>query len=499
MSVDSHFDLLQIPGLVVTDVQSDAFSYLIIAEPANPPAKCAECDSSEHLKRGKKSSRTYRDTTLHDKKCRVEVRRRWWRCASPGCGSYFVPEVPGMEPNHSMTRRLATHIRREALSHPFRKVAASVGCDEALVRDLFHEQIRLLDRHVQFETPEWMGIDEVHIHRKYICVVTNLHRRTVVAVLEDKTRDALFKYLANLKDRDRIRLISTDMDEMYRAAARLLLPDATVVLDRFHIIARATQAVSKLIDDVRRTPPPRMNLDGLIKDKWALLKRRDRCSGEEFLFADMWRRSFPQIEQACEMLQAFYQMWDECQTPREARACFAGWRKRVSKLTSDEARDAFRPLLKLFAERSDDIFSYFGTRLTNAYTEQANRRIRDINRMGRGYKFEVLRAKILYGNIFRLSPRYQRPSGVSDGSSFDFWANSFLEWQEERERRFPAPPELLYRQLPTRQRRQRAKETPPLFAAMDEAQLRLFGEEFVNYGVPAAEVLDGYEFDEEVA
>lgn len=44
----------------------------------------------------------------------------------------------------------------------------------------------------------------------------------------------------------------------------------------------------------------------------------------------------------------------------------------------------------------DEIFAYFDQPVTNAYTESANNLIRVMQRLGRGYSFEVLRAKTLY-------------------------------------------------------------------------------------------------------
>ena len=46
----------------------------------------------------------------------------------------------------------------------------------------------------------------------------------------------------------------------------------------------------------------------------------------------------------------------------------------------------------------DEILNYFATgkEVTNALTESLNRKIRDKNRDGRGYSFDVLRGKILF-------------------------------------------------------------------------------------------------------
>lgn len=58
----------------------------------------------------------------------------------------------------------------------------------------------------------------------------------------------------------------------------------------------------------------------------------------------------------------------------------------------------------------DEIFAYFDHPIINAYTESLNNLIRVVNRVGRGYSFEALRAKILFTEGLQQikKPRYQR-------------------------------------------------------------------------------------------
>jgi transposase len=59
-----------------------------------------------------------------------------------------------------------------------------------------------------------------------------------------------------------------------------------------------------------------------------------------------------------------------------------------------------------------DILAYFTHPVTNAYTESLNSLIRVMDRMGRGYSFEALRAKILFteGAHFKKKqrPKFKR-------------------------------------------------------------------------------------------
>jgi hypothetical protein len=52
-----------------------------------------------------------------------------------------------------------------------------------------------------------------------------------------------------------------------------------------------------------------------------------------------------------------------------------------------------------------EIFNIYDYPVTNAYTESINRLAKDINRMGRGYSLEVVRARMLYDDKAREKTR----------------------------------------------------------------------------------------------
>ena len=60
-----------------------------------------------------------------------------------------------------------------------------------------------------------------------------------------------------------------------------------------------------------------------------------------------------------------------------------------------------------------EILNYFEHRVTNAYTESLNSLIRVMNRMGRGYSFEALRAKMLFTEgLYKVErPKFERRPG----------------------------------------------------------------------------------------
>lgn len=74
---------------------------------------------------------------------------------------------------------------------------------------------------------------------------------------------------------------------------------------------------------------------------------------------------------------------------------------------SGETREAFGEVLTAWSHWQQDILAYFDHPVTNAYRESLNSLIRATDRMGRGYSFAVLRAKMLWaeGTIKKVPRR----------------------------------------------------------------------------------------------
>lgn len=145
--------------------------------------------------------------------------------------------------------------------------------------------------------PKWMGIDEIHIIKRPRAVISNLDNNTAVNLLPNRYKTTIATYLASLKGREDVRYVAIDMWEPYKDAVHAVLPNAIVVVDKFHV----QRMGNKAFDEFRRS-----------------LSRRDAA------------------------------------------------------------------------------LAYFDHRITNAFTESLNSLIRVMNRLGRGYSFEALRAKILF-------------------------------------------------------------------------------------------------------
>lgn len=85
---------------------------------------------------------------------------------------------------------------------------------------------------------------------------------------------------------------------------------------------------------------------------------------------------------------------------------------------SAESAVAFSDLVRAWDNSAPWILGYFDHPITNAYTESLNNLIRVMNRLGRGYSFEALRAKILFSEgahkIVKPKPKFERRAPDND-------------------------------------------------------------------------------------
>ena len=110
------------------------------------------------------------------------------------------------------------------------------------------------------------------------------------------------------------------------------------------------------------------------------------------------REAIPDLGKAYDFKEAFFRIYDD---PDKASAqhAFEAWEN-----TLPEGELAmFHSLAKTVRNHYEDIFAYWDSpgRITNAYTECLNGLIKLSNRLGRGYSYEIIRAKTLYAKHAR--------------------------------------------------------------------------------------------------
>jgi transposase len=382
-------NFLYLPGWEVTDVQDRASEYRATAAYTPEPAACPKCGTLGELYRHGVKVTDYRDAPVHGKQVLIEVRRRRYRCRA--CGGTFLQGLPDMDDTHRMTARCAEYVRQQSLLKPFTHVANDLGINEKTVRLIAREHIAAMNAAHRPYAPRVLGIDELTLLGKRRGIFVDIEGKRPLDLLEDHSRPVVTQWLHRLPHRHRVQVVSIDMWRPYRDAAADVLPQAVVVIDKFHVIRMANDAMETVRKSLQRSMQDKSRRESK-RNRYLLLRRPPKLRPDQAFALDGWLKNAPDLADAYEAKENFFGIYDAT-TREDAEAAYAMW---LETLTPG-LKVAFKPLITSMTNWRKEIFAYFDHRVTNAYTEAVNGIVKIANRTGRGYSFDVIRARLLFG------------------------------------------------------------------------------------------------------
>jgi transposase len=382
--------IIGLPGWTAVERSENGHDMLISAEFTTAPQFCPRCGVvSPRLKKYGVQPQTFMDTPMHGKRVAIGISRQRYKCLE--CDKTFQQLLPDMDEKRTMTRRLLEYIQRRSLERTFTEVAADVGVNEKTVRNIFNEFVGELDAKYWPLAPDWLGIDELFLVGKPRCIFTNVQQRTVLDLLPNRDKASVTQWLQRNPLHILVQVVTMDMWKPYRDAVNAVMPDSTVVVDKFHVVKMANHA----LDSIRKELREGMDLKQrrkLLRSRHLILRRRKDLNDADFAAMQEWTDAIPALFHAYQAKEDFFDIYD-CTSRGDAEELYDIWKATLDKKTML----AFHELIRAVDNWRPEIFNYFDHRATNAFTEAANGMAKVANRMGRGYSFEAIRAKILFG------------------------------------------------------------------------------------------------------
>lgn len=381
--------ILNLPGLVPERV-TETDDLITAHVPRNPKGMdwCAHCGVLNVAPNGSRTV-NYMDLPIRGKPVVIEWDRQRFKCREAACGKSSTDMCEDLHGDFLMTRRLYDWIGNRSLSNTFAAVALDVGLDERSVRRVFEHWADSRMGRLRMATPKWLGVDEVHLLHAARGILTNIDRRALIDMLPNRNQETMARRISQMPDRDRVEVVAMDMWVPYRRIAGNLLPQAVVVVDKWHVTKYADKGMEAIRKGFREQLKPAMRRR-LVKDRFLLLSRGHRLSPMQRFTMETWLSEFPELAAAYAAKEAFYAIYD-CPDRSTAEAAYDAWDKSLTPTM----RVAFKELLSATRNWHREVFNYFDHRVTNAYTEAINGLVKIANRAGRGYSFDVLRARML--------------------------------------------------------------------------------------------------------
>lgn len=377
---------------------TDGMSIKYDAEAASRPMKCTNPNCLHEIKPHIHDTKhnVIKDIKSEGKIVIIDLAIHRYKC--PDCGYVFPDEFTFYAKNDHITKRLKEEfVRRCINSETFSYIAHDYGVSDKTVSRAFGEYAELhMDEALVTDTPEVLGIDEAHIDDHYRLVLTDIKRHKLIDIRKNNYTATVKSYLRTL-DKSVCKVAAMDFAIGYASAVHDVLPDAIIVIDRFHVM----QDINRCVDNVRKDLQNEYRNQGFDsrlfkRSKTLFMANLDDLSNEAISTMQKWFNLFPEMYEAYMVKETFREIY-YCNSYREAEIMFDKW---INGLPDYRRFDSMK---NTFLYRKEHILNYFKCGYTNAYTESVNNLIKKIEKAGRGYKFDVLRERCIL-SINRAKP-----------------------------------------------------------------------------------------------
>ena len=331
--------------------------------------------------------REVRDLELRGKPVRLLYRRRRYVC--PACGKRFS------EDNGFVGRYMRTHRTAEKIMQLLRwrssmkDIAKDTGTSVSGVKRV----LGIMPVSKPQRLPQALSFDEFKGDtggQPFQCIVADPLNRRVFGILPDRTAATIQEYLRPFPNRDEVKYVVMDMNRGFRNIARTFLPNAQIIIDRFHVVRCCTEAM----ENVRRSfqaSLPKTQRRYFKRSRRLLLAHRDRLSDEDRAAVDVMLRFSDRLVQAYALKEAFYHFMDAPdRLAASQRLDF--WLDACDRLDLPE----FESCRKTLVNWRPYILNAFDFCLSNGFTEGCNNAIKTLKRVAFGFRsFRSFRARIL--------------------------------------------------------------------------------------------------------
>ena len=331
--------------------------------------------------------RCIRDLPMLDRPVSLWVRSRRFKCSDCHHRPWEKSETFG--DYIKWTERLYNQVRQEFLHGcPCKELARRYGLSARTVfRWTFEKSRGSRPR----KLGRALGIDEYSRRKghRYNTLIVDLEKGRPITTFKGRRIDDVVRWFQSRpqEELNRVEVVVLDMSKTFYSAIEQVFGDQVQVIDRFHIIKQAVDALDSVLRSVQKQLDAEES-KALKKLRKRWLQSANQLDIDELIARADWRRRFPQLREVIDWVQDL-RKWFERQYDKPAREALLH--------LIDRAREsALEPLQSMAGTLSrwfEPIVRYIRHRYTNGMTEGFNNKIKLIQRRAFGLRNEHNRKK----------------------------------------------------------------------------------------------------------
>ena len=424
---------------------------------------CPQCGFRMHS-RGIKTRKINHPILQDTYQVRILLKQRRWRCTNEQCAR---------EENETFNfigkRRRNTSASDFLIIHEFRDLNISAADIARKFGTSDTHVLRVFDRYVNMKRlpfSDVISIDEVYLNMdqdcKYVLVIQDFRTGEPIDLLKSRRQNVTEPYFAAIPKEERfaVQYLISDMNNEYLRYVEKYFPNATAVIDSFHVIQWINMELDKHLRslqkafaerDIKRQEEksaetgrqvrlPMSDEVYLLKNyRFFLLSNADSIKYHDDPHMD---RHFRYLMRTADYEELFFRIDPSLKELRDLKERYIRFNT-VNAGKPQKAALEIDPLIELYTNCEQDIFIRFSkllkrhrdpiinsfilierldkddhsivSRLSNGPIESMNRKAKDLKRLGRGYRnFDHLRNRFLYAT--RMDPELDgRERAADDG------------------------------------------------------------------------------------
>lgn len=435
---------LEDSDIFISDITIQGTTKFLTLETKLCTHHCPSCGFKMHSRGIKK--RIIKHPILQDNyELVIILKQRRWKCTNPDC-RYDISDtfkfVDKRRRTTNATDMLIVYAYRD-LMETSASIAARFHVSDTYVHEVFDRYVKM-DR---LPLTDAICIDEVFLdmdeHCKYALVIQDFHTGDPIDLLRSRRVNVTEPYFASLptEEKNSVKYLISDMYNPYISYVDKYFPNAVSVIDSFHVI----QWIIRMIDNyIRQLLRRYRQRDRELQEKLSLEEQRSISlpqSDEVYLLqkyrwlilanrSNITYHSDPRMDPHFRCLMNTYDYEDALFRLDSKLKDFRDLKEKYIQFNNRnagkpiEAKKELDELIPMYHASEYEIFRDFGnllekyqdyiinsfimvekhghgkiyeSRLSNGPIESINRKVKDLKRLGRGFRnFEHFRNRFLY-------------------------------------------------------------------------------------------------------
>lgn len=378
--------LLGLPGIEVENYYDLGDQLILEVEAMTTQVICPRCGQvSCHLHQ----NHWYlaRDLSISGRTVFLKVNRRQFKCHT--CSKPFSETLDFIGNRRKQTDRFAQSIAQQVLHSDVHNVAVQNNLTDEEVWSMI-QYISKKKLQVDLSSLKRLGIDEIALRKgqgDYIVVLVDLERKEPIGFAASRTQEDIKKVLEEWGEAvlNQIVEVSIDLSGNYKGLVHKLLPNADVVVDRFHVMRIVNQDLNAARKALRQANQEQTDeveksrIEAVLKQsKYALLKPEENLSEKQKAKLEEIRQVLPSLAQMHQQKEAFRAIFEQAEDWHDGTLQLLDWLA--------EAEEAFQKSVGTICRWFGEVTGYFDNRTTSGAVEGINNKLKLIKRSGYGFR-----------------------------------------------------------------------------------------------------------------